>query len=179
MASPKGKAIVIMGPSGAGKSTIGQMLGNAINGRFVDADDFHSPSNKEKMRNGIPLSEEDRVPWLESLRDIVRENITKGQTMVLACSALQTRYRQILRSADASYQHGKVCSVRFVLLDVCPDVLADRLSKRAAEGKHFMPPNLLKSQLDLLQVDESEGILRIDGTLIPQDIVSKIQASLD
>ncbi|XP_031115178.1 gluconokinase isoform X1 [Ipomoea triloba] len=173
----KGKAVVLMGPSGAGKSTIGEMLGKAMNGHFLDADDYHSPSNKEKMQNGIPLTDEDRVPWLETLRDALRASLTKGQLAVLACSALQKCYREILRSADPRYEQGsRACSVKFVLLDVTADVLAERLNRRAAEGKHFMPAKLLQSQLDLLQIDESEGIFKIDATLDPRDIVSKIQA---
>nr|GMD54895.1 gluconokinase-like [Ipomoea batatas] len=131
----------------------------------------------EKMQNGIPLTDEDRVPWLETLRDALRASLAKGQLAVLACSALQNRYREILRSADPRYEQGsRACSVKFVLLDVTADVLAERLKKRAAEGKHFMPAKLLQSQLDLLQIDESEGIFKIDATLDPRDIVSKIQA---
>ncbi|XP_019183344.1 PREDICTED: probable gluconokinase isoform X1 [Ipomoea nil] len=173
----KGKAVVLMGPSGAGKSTIGEMLGKAMNGHFLDADDYHSPSNKEKMQNGIPLTDEDRFPWLETLRDVLRASLTKGQLAVLACSALQKHYREILRSADPRYEQGsRACSVKFVLLDATADVLGERLKKRAAEGKHFMPAKLLQSQLDLLQIDESEGVFKIDATLDPRDIVSKIQA---
>ncbi|KAF3658004.1 putative gluconokinase [Capsicum annuum] len=100
----KGKAIVLMGVSGAGKSTIGQMLGRAVHGRFLDADDYHSEANKEKMKNGIPLSEEDRVPWLEALRNTLRRGLVDNETLVLACSALQKRYREILRSADPNYE---------------------------------------------------------------------------
>ncbi|CAH9083523.1 unnamed protein product [Cuscuta europaea] len=178
----KGKALVLMGPSGAGKSTIGEMLGRAIDGHFVDADDYHSPSNKEKMRNGMALTEEDRAPWLETLRGVVREGLAKGESMVLACSALQTQHRESLRCADPGYQPGsggvRACSVKFVLLDVGADVLAGRLNRRAAEGNHFMPAMLLQSQLDLLHIDESEGIFKVDGTLTPSDIVSKIRASL-
>lgn len=129
------------------------------------------------MQNGIPLADEDRVPWLETLRDVLRESLTKGRLTVLACSALQKHYREVLRSADLSYEQGsRACSVKFVLLDATADVLANRLNKRAAEGKHFMPAKLLQSQLDLLQIDESEGVFKIDATLDPQDIVSKIQA---
>ncbi|PHU13105.1 hypothetical protein BC332_20035 [Capsicum chinense] len=157
----KGKAIVLMGVSGAGKSTIGQMLGRAVHGRFLDADDYHSEANKEKMKNGIPLSEEDRVPWLEALRNTLRRGLVDNETLVLACSALQKRYREILRSADPNYEPGSYASiVKFVLLDVGAEVLAARLVKRAAEGKHFMSAKLLQTQLDLLQIDEAEGILK-------------------
>ncbi|CDP05829.1 unnamed protein product [Coffea canephora] len=175
-----GKAIVIMGVSGAGKSTIGQMLGEALKCCYMDADDYHPQANKEKMRNGIPLSEEDRIPWLETLRDALRRSTGNGGTVILGCSALQTHYREILRSADPSYEPGSYISiVKFVLLHAQADVLAARLEKRAAEGKHFMPAKLLQSQMDLLHIDESEGVLKVDATLEPQAIVNIIiQASI-
>ncbi|KAL8462640.1 hypothetical protein ACS0TY_033613 [Phlomoides rotata] len=106
MSSEKGICIVVMGVSGAGKSTIGVMLAEVINGRFLDADDYHSQSNKDKMKNGIPLSEEDRIPWLETLRDALRVSLGKGETVVLGCSALQKHYRDILRCGDANYIPG-------------------------------------------------------------------------
>ncbi|KAH7571459.1 hypothetical protein ACOSP7_014067 [Xanthoceras sorbifolium] len=168
-----GKVIVIMGVSGAGKSTVGGTLARVLNCDFLDADDFHPQSNKEKMRQGIPLSEEDRIPWLETLRDSLRERIISGKTVVLGCSALQKQYREILRSADSSYQFGSYANpVKFILLDTPVEVLAARLEERAAKGKHFMPTALLQSQLDLLQIDDSEGIYKVDATLSPEAIVT-------
>ncbi|XP_024966916.1 gluconokinase [Cynara cardunculus var. scolymus] len=176
----QGIAVVIMGVSGAGKSTVGEMLGKALNCSYVDADDFHPQSNKEKMKNGIPLSDEDRIPWLERLRSIVNASFVSGKTVILGCSALQKHYRDILRSADPNYEgsRGHICAVKFVLLEVGVKVLMDRVKKRAAEGKHFMPPQLLQSQLDLLQIDASEGIFTVDASLSPEAIVDNIKASL-
>lgn len=131
----------------------------------------------DKMRKGVPLSDEDRIPWLESLRDASRENLTKRRGVVLSCSALKKSYREILRSADPNYEgkgsHGS--RVSFILLDVSAEVLSSRLNERAAEGSHFMPASLLQSQLDLLEIDESEGILRVDATSSPETIVDTIQ----
>ncbi|XP_038874456.1 gluconokinase [Benincasa hispida] len=169
-------AIVLMGVCGSGKSTIGEMLGKALDFTFLDADDFHPISNKEKMSKGIPLSDEDRIPWLEKIRDTLRENITCRRSVVLGCSALQKHYREILRSSDQNYEKMETmkCVVKFVLLDAPAEVIASRLEKRAKEGNHFMPSTLLKSQLDLLQIDDSEGIIKVDATLTPQAIVSNI-----
>ncbi|KAE8668947.1 P-loop containing nucleoside triphosphate hydrolases superfamily protein isoform 2 [Hibiscus syriacus] len=175
----KGRAVVIMGVSGAGKTTIGDMLAKVLNCSFLDADDFHPLSNKEKMRQGIPLSDEDRIPWLEMLRDVLKDKLEDGKTVILGCSSLQKHYREILRSADADYVLGSYAGrVQFVLLDAQANVLAARLEKRAAEGKHFMPAALLQSQLELLNIDEGEGIFKVDATLSPLVIVSKIQAFL-
>lgn len=133
----------------------------------------------EKMKNGIPLSEEDRIPWLETLRDILKEGIISNEILVLGCSALQNRYREILRCADPDYKVGyNECLVKFVLLDARVEVLAARLERRAAEGKHFMPAKLLQSQIDLLQIDEAEGILKVDATLDPRAIIDLIHASI-
>ncbi|KAK8569254.1 hypothetical protein V6N13_107092 [Hibiscus sabdariffa] len=163
----KGRAIVIMGVSGAGKSTIGDMFAKVLNCSFLDADDFHPPLNKD----------EDRIPWLETLRDVLKDRLEDGKTVILGCSSLQKHYREILRSADADYVLGSYDSrVQFALLDAEADVLAARLEKRAAEGKHFMPVALLQSQLELLHIDEGEGIFKVDATLSPLVIVSKIRA---
>ncbi|XP_035834194.1 gluconokinase-like [Helianthus annuus] len=83
--------------TGIAVETIGELLANALNCSFVDADDFHPQSNKKKMKKGIPLSDEDRTPWLKVLRDVVNANLVSGKTVILGCSALQKQYREILR----------------------------------------------------------------------------------
>lgn len=129
------------------------------------------------MKAGIPLSDEDRIPWLETLRDTLRASLVNGETVILGCSALQKHYREILRCADPDYMPGSYASdVKFVLLSVGAEVLAARLEKRAAEAKHFMPAKLLKSQLELLQIDESEGILEVDASLDPQETLKTVQS---
>lgn len=133
----------------------------------------------EKMKNGIPLSDEDRIPWLETLRDCLKTSIENGETVIMGCSALQQHYREILRSADKNYKPGSgcyICVVKFVLLDAPEEVLSSRLEKRCAEGNHFMPAKLLQSQIDLLQIDESEGIIKVDATAEPRILVDMIQS---
>lgn len=160
-------------------STIGEMLARVLSCDFLDADDFHPQTNKAKMHQGIPLTDDDRIPWLETLRDVLRKRIANGTTVILGCSALRKGYREILRFADPNYESGSYTSlVKFILLDVQAEVLAARLKERAAQGKHFMPASLLQSQLDLLEIDDSEGILKVDATLNPQAIVNYIQNSL-
>lgn len=89
---------------------------------------------------------------------------------------MKKEYREILRSGDLSYKWGTYASaVNFILLDAPAEVLSVRVNKRAAEGKHYMPASLLQSQLDLLEIDESEGVLRVDATLRPQAIVNMHQ----
>ncbi|GAB2228494.1 hypothetical protein Droror1_Dr00022615 [Drosera rotundifolia] len=170
-------AIVIMGVSGAGKTTIGKILAEALCCDFLDADDFHPESNKEKMRNGIPLCDADRMPWLETIRNVLRGYILDRKPVVLACSALRKMYRETLRTADPRYTSGAHCNlVKFVFLDVSAEILAKRMSERAAERKHFMPVALLRSQLDLLEIDPvEEGILHVDGAQKSSPIVSNIQ----
>ncbi|CAJ2644930.1 gluconokinase-like [Trifolium pratense] len=176
MASTNGAVIVIMGVSGAGKTTIGRRLEKQIRYKYLDADDFHSQFNKDKMSAGIPLTDEDRMPWLESLRDAIKESLINKKGLILGCSALKKQYREILRSGDPDYKLESYASaVKFILLDVPAEVLIARLNKRAAKGEHYMPASLLQSQLDLLNIDESEGILKVDATLRPESIVNSIK----
>ncbi|XP_078173569.1 P-loop containing nucleoside triphosphate hydrolases superfamily protein isoform X2 [Carex rostrata] len=171
-----GLAIVIMGVSGSGKSTVAESLANAIGCKFVEADDFHPPSNKEKMKAGIPLSESDRIPWLETLRDAIKENIEHGHNVTLSCSALQKRYRETLRSADCDYKPGNysLCKVKFVCLEAPVEILMERMKRRSEEGSHFMPSCLLESQLDLLQLEKDEAIIRVDATMELESILEFI-----
>lgn len=188
-----GLAVVLMGVSGSGKSTIGHSLANALRCPFLDADDFHSAENKEKMRSGIPLTDADRIPWLESLRDALIDYIIRGEVVVLACSALQPSYRNILRAADYGFMlktQGRDASkedekqriehkkVMFFLLDGSAELLESRLERRFREGAHFMPPTLLKSQMAALEISDDEGVIVVDASLQPQAIVDKIRSFL-
>ncbi|KAM3196386.1 hypothetical protein ACQJBY_072200 [Aegilops geniculata] len=168
-----GVAIVIMGVSGCGKSTVAAMLADALGCGFVEADDHHSHANKEKMSNGVPLSDADRFPWLESLRDAIRERLGRGEDVAVSCSALRAKYREVLRKGDPNYKPGSygTCRVKFVCLEASAEVIAERVARRAAEGAHFMPASLVQSQLDLLEIDAAEGITVVDATVPANAIV--------
>ncbi|KAJ6834642.1 putative gluconokinase [Iris pallida] len=181
MASHQGLGIVIMGVSGCGKSTVAEKLSESLGCSFLEADDFHSQKNKAKMSKGVPLTDDDRTPWLEALRDAMRAKMGAGETVTVTCSALRKEYRDILRSADAGHRQGRAyadCKVRFACLEAPAEVLAGRISARSRDQKHFMPVSLLRSQLELLQIDEDEGIVMVDATKSIKDIIDAIVCSL-
>ena len=131
--------LIVAGVSGSGKTTVGAMLAGRLGWRFADADDFHPAVNVEKMRAGIPLTDEDRWPWLRAIEAWMDEHIARGESAVLGCSALKRSYRDMLL--------GGRPEVRMVFLDVDPEELARRL---AARHGHFFPGKLLGTQLDAL-----------------------------
>jgi gluconokinase len=94
--------VIVFGVSGAGKTTIGKLLAQELGWRFYEADDFHSQANIDKLRRGIPLTDKDRWPWLENLRELLQRCVEAGENMVLACSALKRAYRERLRVSDAA-----------------------------------------------------------------------------
>jgi len=98
--------VIIFGVAGAGKTTIGQLLADELGWRFYEGDDFHSQANIEKMREGIPLTDEDRWPWLENLRELIKRCLAAGENAVLACSALKEAYRRRLRVNAESHDHN-------------------------------------------------------------------------
>jgi gluconokinase len=157
--------IVVLGVSGAGKTTVGSLLAQDMGWEFADADDFHSPENIAKMRNGIPLTDEDRVPWLASLRSRISEWIVTGKNAVLACSALKDAYRAELSVSD---------DVRMVYLKLSRAVLLERLRLRHG---HYMKPEMLTSQLEALQ--EPHDALLVDADQTPAEIVEGIRRGLE
>lgn len=147
--------VVVMGVSGAGKSTIGTLVADAMNFPFVDADSLHPLENIRKMAAGTPLNDDDRWPWL----DLVGHELatTRAKGIVVACSALKRRYRDAIRA--------KAPDTIFLHLDGSLEVLSSRLEGRSG---HFMPPNLLASQLDALEpmeADESAVVIDIAASM--------------
>jgi gluconokinase len=158
--------VVIMGVSGSGKTTIGQRLADTLSWEFVDADSFHSPSNRQKMSAGTPLSQEDRRPWLNALREAIDRWINEGRNVVLACSALTASARRLLVSDRRS--------VKLVYLKGPFDLIQARLAQRP---HHFMPQGLLASQFDTLE--EPTDALTIDAGWPLEAITTHIMSSLD
>ena len=146
-----------MGVAGSGKSTVGRLLAERLGWPFLDGDDFHPPENVEKMRQGIPLSDADRLPWLEHLRELV----SRSGSAVVACSALKESYREILSGGDPR--------VRFIYLRADPALLAARLEKRTG---HFFARTLLDSQFAALE--EPEGAITVDASQPPEATVEAI-----
>ncbi|HWM95401.1 MAG TPA: gluconokinase [Thermoanaerobaculia bacterium] len=154
-----------MGVSGSGKTTVGGLLARRLGWPFFDADNFHPPANVEKMRQGVPLTDEDRLPWLERLGELIAGCLSRNENAVLACSALKESYRGALSGGDPR--------VRFVHLRADPDLLATRLERRTG---HFFTRSLLESQLASLE--EPEDALVIDASAPPEEIVRNIQERL-
>lgn len=153
--------IIVMGVSGSGKTTVGSLLADELSWKFFDADDFHPPENREKMARGIPLTDEDRIGWLETLRTLLMEN----PSCVLACSALKKSYREFLTMDD---------QVRFVYLKGSFDQIEARMKNRK---DHYMPVQLLTSQFNTLE--EPEAALIVDITQPPHKIVAEICKGLN
>jgi len=157
---------VVMGVSGSGKSLIGAALARALRIDFVEGDAYHSAENVKRMTSGVPLTDEDRAQWLQSLAARIREARAAGTGLVMTCSALKRAYRDVLRAGAPE--------LRFVFLRGSPTLLAQRIANRRG---HFMPPSLLDSQLATLQEPSPEEAAWVcDISESPQDIVADLVA---
>lgn len=163
--------IVVGGPSGTGKTTIATKLAEALSWPSIEGDEFHSKENVAKMHSGVPLTDEDRRPWLQSLhKEVIAQSVREKKRTVLSCSSLKRAYRDTLRSG---LPDG---AVYFVLLTGTKDTLTRRVASRKG---HFMNAALVQSQLDtleLLQPDEKG--LCIDCETNVADIVNTILSSI-
>ncbi|WP_392535510.1 gluconokinase [Nostoc sp. C117] len=165
--------ILLMGVSGSGKTTIGKLLAESLDWKFSDADDFHSPENIEKMQHGIPLSDLDRVPWLQDLRTAIQQWLQQNQNMVLACSALKDSYRQFLVSDSDGLCPDGSDRIKLVYLKGSYELIQKRLQER---HNHYMTEKLLDSQFNTLE--EPLNTIYIDIAQTPEEILQNIRTAL-
>jgi len=156
--------ILLMGVTASGKSTVGELLSRELGWKFLEGDNLHSPENIEKLRQGKPLTDEDRKPWLEAIRGAIHAAIDRSENVVVTCSALKETYRRMLRISE---------EVIFIYLKATIPLVQERLKRRVG---HFMNPNLIQSQFDTLE--QPKEALEIDAGLTPAEIVDVIRNRL-
>ncbi|XP_028658262.1 probable gluconokinase [Erpetoichthys calabaricus] len=174
--------VVLMGVCGSGKTTIGLYLANKLGWTFHDADDYHPQDNKLKMANGVPLNDQDRIPWLLVLQNIMVREMHSGNHAVLACSALKKAYRRILLQGSVAL-HGTSVEeastpkdILFVYLHASDELISLRLAKRKG---HFMAESLVPSQFAVLEPPTSpEHFITVDTEKSIADIVAEIEKAL-
>ncbi|HMD38471.1 MAG TPA: gluconokinase [Candidatus Acidoferrum sp.] len=156
--------VIVMGTTGSGKTTIGSLLAKRVGWEFADGDDYHPAANVEKMRQGIPLTDADRMPWLKILHDKIAEWIAAGRSVVLACSALKQSYRDELEIGP---------EVKLVYLKGSIELFSARALGRKG---HFAKQDLVASQFATLE--EPKGAITVDAGLPPEEIVARVRRSL-
>lgn len=156
--------VIVMGVTGSGKTTVGRLLAGKLGWQFADADDFHPRRNVEKMQSGIPLTDEDRRPWLQALRAEIEKWIAAGGNVVLACSALKRIYRQQLAAGP---------EVKFVYLKGNVDLITERLRSR---HEHFADEHILAGQF--ADLEEPNEAATVDISSTPDEIAAAIRQKL-
>ena len=158
--------IVVMGVSGCGKSTITDIIARKLCAHGKDGDELHPEANIKKMASGIPLSDDDRQPWLEDVASYARNKALAHGVCVIACSALKRRYRQTLNAAG---------NVVYIFLQGSHDLIASRMHLRTG---HFMPETLLNSQFEALEDPQQEPDVITVGIEAEPEVIAENAVSL-
>lgn len=159
------QVLLLIGVSGSGKTTVGTLLARKLDWPYADADTFHSPANVAKMSAGVPLTDDDRTPWLLAIRAWLDERIARGERAVVSCSALKRKYRDMFRRPE----------VRIVYLRGTPSQIAGRLSERHG---HFFKPGMLDTQFATLEEPSpGEHVIAVPIDHTPAEIVDAIIAA--
>jgi gluconokinase len=169
-ADKTGYALVVMGVSGSGKTTVAELLAKQLHWPFMEGDRLHPPANVEKMRQGIPLNDSDRAPWLDRIGAELKGWATEGRSGVMTCSALKRAYRDRIRSARPD--------VRFVYLKGSEALIEARVAARHHE---YMPASLLRSQFDTLEepTPDELGVVTVDAGGSADKEVAAVIAALN
>ncbi len=154
-------AVVVMGVSGSGKTTIGKRLASRLGFAFADGDAYHPQANIDKMAAGVPLTDEDRRPWLERLRALIEEHASEGRSLVLACSALKADYRRVFTEAEPAAR------VHFVYLRGDFETLVERMRRRRG---HYMKASMLESQFRDLEEPEDAVTVDVGRRSVPASV---------
>ncbi|WP_162063620.1 gluconokinase [Vibrio taketomensis] len=153
-----GSSVIVMGVCACGKSTIGEHLAAKLGRKFIDGDDLHPRANIQKMASGQPLNDDDRMPWLERIRDAAFSLESKNEHGIIVCSALKKKYRDQIREGNEN--------VTFLFLDGSKDLIMKRMRQRQG---HFMKENMVNSQFETLERPDAE----------PQTVVVDIDCSIE
>ena len=168
--SKNGSALVVMGVSGSGKTTVAELLAKQLGWPFMEGDRLHPPANVEKMRQGIPLTDADRAPWLDRIGEELKSWAAEGRSGVMTCSALKRAYRDRVRSARSD--------VSFIYIKGSEALIAARVAARHHE---YMPASLLRSQFDTLEEPTlgEPGVVTVDAGGTASEEVAEVIAALD
>ncbi|MGL5063945.1 MAG: gluconokinase [Microcoleus sp.] len=153
--------VIVMGVSGAGKTTVGKLLAQSLDWDFKDADDFHPIANIEKMSQGIPLDDADRMPWLYKMQQAIADWLQAKKNVILACSALKASYRNLL--------FGDRPEIKLIYLKGNYELISRRLQQRQ---NHYMKADLLSSQF--ANLEEPQNVIVLDAAQPPEDLVQQI-----
>jgi len=166
--TPSPIILIVMGVSGSGKTTVAALLAGRLNWKFQEGDALHPQANVDKMHHGVPLTDDDRLPWLDSIAALVNRWNAEGASGVITCSALKRAYRDRIRAGQSD--------VEFIYLRGARELVSARITQRMG---HFMPPTLLASQFETLEEPgDDEPVITVDIGGSPEQIVEAILTAL-